>query len=156
MSTKARTLETARGPVFGPKEWGALAMVALMAVAALVMSVLALQRPARTNVTSVAVPHAAAGAGARALARIAERSEPVTGTGPGLVTVANNSIQEGIYESSEPVTGTGPGLAVVGAERNGIDSTQITGTGPDLAVVGARAEHRNGARAESGGQRSHA
>jgi hypothetical protein len=140
MSSKAGTLGAQRGPVFGPREWTIIVTVALVACAALVMSVVALQRGATSTTTTV--PRHAAVAD-RSLQGIYERSQPVTGTGPGLVAVADASILQNIYERSAPVTGTGPDLTFVADQSalNGIyqRSQPVTGTGPDLAVVGANA-----------------
>jgi hypothetical protein len=69
-------------------------------------------------------------------------NQGVTGTGPGLVQVAEQSQLAQIYGSAT-VSGTGPDLAVVGAETS-ISRTYsgqvVTGTGPDLARVGGASE----------------
>ncbi len=139
MSTKAGTLGAQRGPVFGPREWTIMVTIALVACAALVMSIFALQRDTTSTTT---VPRHAAVAD-RSFQGIYERSQPVTGTGPGLVALADASILQNIYERSAPVTGTGPDLTFVADQSalNGIyqRSQPVTGTGPDLAVVGTQA-----------------
>ena len=68
-------------------------------------------------------------------------NQVVTGTGPGLVQVAEQSRLAGMYHASQ-VAGTGPGLVQL-AEQSRLaqiyGSTPVSGTGPDLAVVGAQA-----------------
>jgi hypothetical protein len=139
MSSKAGTLGAQRGPVFGPREWTIMVTIGLVACAALVMSVIALQRGATSTTT---VPRHAAVTD-HSFQRIYERSQPVTGTGPGLIAVADASILRNLYERSAPVTGTGPDLTFV-ADQSALDgiyqrSQPVTGTGPDLTVVGANA-----------------
>jgi hypothetical protein len=67
----------------------------------------------------------------------AYENTPVTGTGPGLIQVADQSAASNLY-SGTPVTGTGPGLTEVAdqsAATRAYQGTPITGTGPDLAEV---------------------
>jgi hypothetical protein len=67
----------------------------------------------------------------------AYENTPVTGTGPGLVQVADQAAASKIYSGS-PVTGTGPGLTKVAdqsAASRMYSGTPVTGTGPDLAEV---------------------
>jgi len=78
------------------------------------------------------------------LVQVAEQSRAarlVTGTGPGLVQIAEQSRLAGMYHASQ-VAGTGPGLVQI-AEQSRIaqiyGTTPVSGTGPDLAVVGAQA-----------------
>ena len=74
------------------------------------------------------------------LVQVAEQSRAarlVTGTGPGLVQIAEQSRLAQIYGST-PVSGTGPDLAVVGAQAfisRTYSGQVVTGTGPDLARV---------------------
>jgi hypothetical protein len=135
MSTKAGTLQ--RGPVFGPREWAVMTLVAALAVAALVMSYVALRSTPSTTTTAPRVAGTAT-----ADTGIYERSRPVTGTGPDLAVVGNQSILEGIYQRSAPVTGTGPDLVQLanGSIEAGIyqRSAPVTGTGPDLVQVADR------------------
>ena len=71
----------------------------------------------------------------------------VTGTGPGLVEVAEQS------RASRLVTGTGPDLVQLAEQSKQSElawmygATVVSGTGPDLAVVGAQSQ---GSRIYSG------
>ena len=102
---RAQIIRAGRGSSFGPGQWTVMLVVAAVAVTALVMSVLALEsgssstttpRPIRAESTANAISDG-----------------PVTGTGPGLTALADESILIGIYQRSAPVTGTGPGLIQV-------------------------------------------
>lgn len=68
-------------------------------------------------------------------------NQVVTGTGPGLVQLAEQSQLADMYRDSQ-VGGTGPGLVQV-AEQSKLarmyGSSTVSGTGPDLTVVGALA-----------------
>jgi hypothetical protein len=129
MSTKAGTIEAGHGAGFGLREW-LMAAIAAVAVAALVMSFLALRQGSPT----VSLGRQAAGTA------VYERSQPVTGTGPALVWFANAQGTSGIYGRSQPVTGTGPDLVAVADRSISEDiyrrSGPVTGTGPGLEHVG--------------------
>ena len=137
------------------------AAVSGLAVAALIMSAMALSRavpgeervalPAEEKAVSSGSVISGTGPG---LIRVADESRQtatlpgiysgsaVTGTGPGLSAVATESTRSAallrIY-SRWTVTGTGPGLAAVAGDRQ---VPQVTGTGPGLVQVaqGTRAE----------------
>ena len=69
----------------------------------------------------------------------AYENTPVTGTGPGLVEVADASKAMQAYQNTM-VTGTGPGLAEIADQSAAAKAYQgqvITGTGPDLAALTA-------------------
>ena len=114
-----------------------MALIGAVAVAALVVSILAVQ--SRTQTVTVRPQSADAS--------VYERSAPVTGTGPDLAYFGEAEAVKGIYERSAPVTGTGPDLAyVAGTGANEAiyeGSGPITGTGPDLARVADGAQRRN-------------
>jgi hypothetical protein len=132
MSTKASSVSIGRQPSFGLRD-GAMALIAATAVAALIVSILAVQ--SRGPVPVTVRPQAAD-------VSIYERSAPLPGTGPDLSLFADAAASRAIYERSAPVTGTGPDLVyLAGAATNrAIDqpSGPITGTGPDLVYVSAR------------------
>ncbi|MGQ0668714.1 MAG: hypothetical protein ACT4PO_03405 [Actinomycetota bacterium] len=95
MATKAGTMTAERRSAFWLRG-GAALVIATLAVAALVMAVMALRSSAPTRSVQGAAVNSA----------VYERSQPVTGTGPGLVQLTDHLA----YERSQPVTGTGPGL----------------------------------------------
>jgi len=69
----------------------------------------------------------------------AYENTPVTGTGPGLIEVADASKAMQAYQNTM-VTGTGPGLAEIADQSAAAKAYQgqvITGTGPDLAALAA-------------------
>jgi hypothetical protein len=124
MSTNTGTLTMpSRSPAW-LQSW-AMFLIGSVAVAALVMSILAL----RTNAPQSAAPSAAVDTA------VYEQSQPVTGTGPGLVFVADASILRGIYERSGPATGTGPDAAELSNSGIYHRSGQVTGTGPGLVQI---------------------
>ncbi len=69
------------------------------------------------------------------LVRVAEQSAAdrlVTGTGPDLATLADQYLAQ---QSNGQVTGTGPDLTIVGRQSEAHAIRMISGTGPDLARV---------------------
>ena len=77
----------------------------------------------------------------------AYENTPVTGTGPGLIQVADASKAMKAYQSTM-VTGTGPGLAEIADQSAAVKAYEgqaITGTGPDLAARRHRASSLAGA-----------
>jgi hypothetical protein len=134
MSTKAGTLGTGKSTALGNPGWTVMLVVAALAVAALVMSFLALQQTSPTVSTPRARTADSVNTG------VYERSHPVTGTGPGLAVVGEQATFRAIYERSAPITGTGPDLVRVaeGPANQAIyrNSGPATGTGPGLEHMG--------------------
>jgi len=82
------------------------------------------------------------GPGLVQVAELSRAGRLVTGTGPGLNQLAEQSQLAQIYGSAT-VSGTGPDLAVVGAQASisrTYSSQVVTGTGPDLARVGGASQ----------------
>jgi hypothetical protein len=138
MSTKAGTIGVSARPVWFPL-W--TAVVSGLAVAALIMSAVALGLAVRGD-ERAAVP---------APREVIASGSVITGTGPDLIAVAQESVRTAalrrVYEGSS-VTGTGPGLIEVAQEsvrtaalRRATKASAllriysgslITGTGPGL------------------------
>jgi hypothetical protein len=128
MSTKAGTIGVSARPVWFPL-W--TAVVSGLAVAALIMSAVALGLAVRGN-ERAAVP---------APREVIASGSVITGTGPGLIEVAQESVRTAalrrVYEGSS-VTGTGPDLieareaTKASALARIYSGSLITGTGPGL------------------------
>ncbi|MGH2658866.1 MAG: hypothetical protein ACRDHS_04175 [Actinomycetota bacterium] len=131
MSTKAGAIGLSTRPAWFPL-WTAL--VSGLAVAALIMSALALNLAVRGD-ERAAVP---------APRKAITSGSAITGTGPGLVQVAQEAARAAtlprIYSDSA-ITGTGPGLTELAEEASTAtllhiySGSRVTGTGPGLAVV---------------------
>jgi hypothetical protein len=63
----------------------------------------------------------------------AYENSPVTGTGPGLIRVADQSATAKTYEG--PISGTGPGLALMAGAGGAIESTDRGSVSPRHRVV---------------------
>jgi hypothetical protein len=123
MVAKAGTL-TLPGTRLARRRTVWLIFVSGFLAAGLVIGLVALTRggsPGASAPNRVAVLHPASGT-------------LVTGTGPGLVQIADRSL------AVEPaVTGTGPGLVHVADGSSAPSEAQVTGTGPGLVqIAGAR------------------
>lgn len=132
MSTKAGTIGVSARPVWFPL-W--TAVVSGLAVAALIMSAVALGLAVRGD-KRAPVP---------APREVIASGSVITGTGPGLIKVAQESVRTAalrrVYEGSS-VTGTGPGLIEVAREATKASAlpriysgSLITGTGPGLVYA---------------------
>jgi hypothetical protein len=119
MSTKAGTIGVSARPVWFPL-W--TAVVSGLAVAALIMSAVALGLAVRGN-ERAAVP---------APREVIASGSVITGTGPDLIEVAREATKASalarIYSGSL-ITGTGPGLVEAAFDHS---VPQVTGTGPGL------------------------
>ncbi len=132
MSTKAGTMRVSARPALFTL-WAAA--VSALAVTALIMSAVALNLAVRGD-ERVALP---------AQGQIAASGSVISGTGPGLIHVAEEAARTAalprIYSGSA-ITGTGPGLTKLAQEAARASalpriyaSSRVTGTGPGLAVV---------------------
>jgi hypothetical protein len=132
MSTKAGTMGVSARPTPFTL-W--IAAVSALAVTALIMSAVALNLAVRSD-ERAALP---------APRRVAASGSVISGTGPGLIQVAEGAARTAalprIYSGSA-ITGTGPGLTRLTQEgtrasalSRSYASSSVTGTGPGLAVV---------------------